>query len=347
LIKELERTSAALTVAFIPYNYRRSEPRTIELLRRHSDRFSICVHGCDHTAGEFAGLDEAWLAGTTSCALERMEFLKKWTQMPFDNVMVFPHGRFSTKAIRALKRCGMAAAVNSTPWPLDYQERPLRLRDLLEVAVTRYESFPIFARRYPRDVFDYAFDAMFQKPVFAVEHHGFFRHGYTALANLVHDISTLSGNVVWMPLGGAVTSSCVIKQTGEGQFALKHFAPVLRYRNPTSKRISLSVEKPEQGGWAQAVLVGGRRVPFEVDSGLLNYTVSLEAGEELNATVLYDHPPRVNRNPSWEYRFAASARRLMSGMRDNQLARSERALSLAEKIKTMLASRRRSGGGQS
>jgi len=84
-----------------PYNYRRSDPCTVELLCGHPDRFSIAVHGCDHTGGEFASLDESWLAGTTACALERMEDHARRTGMSFDKVMVFPQGRFSTKAIGA------------------------------------------------------------------------------------------------------------------------------------------------------------------------------------------------------------------------------------------------------
>jgi hypothetical protein len=264
--------------------------------------------------------------------------------MPFDNVMVCPQGRFSTKAIRALKASGIAAAVNTTPWPVDYREHCLTIRDLLGVAVTRYESFPIFVRRYPRDVFDYAFDAMFQKPVLAVEHHGFFRHGHTALAKLVQEVSTLSHKVVWMPLGRTVTTSCVLKRTGDEHFALRHFTPVVRFRNPSPSNLTLSVEKPEQEGQVEAVLVGNQRVPFEVHSGLLKYAACLAVGEELNATVLYRETPRASRSPSWKYRIAASARRMLSELRDNHLSRSERVLSFAEKTKKKLANWKKSDG---
>ena len=340
LVQELEKARGALTIAFIPYNYRRSDLRTVELLRRYIDRFSICVHGCDHTGGEFASLDEAWLVGTTIGALERMESHTHRTQMPFDNVMVFPQGRFSTKAIRALKACGLAAALNSTPWPVDYRENPLTIRDFLEVAVTRYESFPIFVRRNPREVFDYAFDALFQKPVLAVEHHGFFRDGYEGLAKLVSEVSSLSSKVAWMPLGKTVTSSCVLRRMGDDLFALRHFSPVLQFRNPILANISLLVEKPEQDGLVEAVVVGGQRVAFEVSSGFLKYSVSLRSGEELNVVILYRQTQKASRRQSWKYCFAVSVRRLLSEFRDNHLARSEGILSFAEKIKGMLARRK-------
>ena len=333
LVRELERAHGALTIAFIPYNHRRSNPQTIGLLRQHADRFSICVHGCDHTGGEFASLDEGWLAGTAASALDRMEAHTRLTEMPFDNVMVFPQSRFSTKAIGALKTCGFEAAVNSTPWPVDSGDNPLTIRDFLQVAVTRDDSFPIFVRRYPRDLFDYAFDAFFQKPVLAVEHHGFFRQGYGPLTDFFRNASNLDSKLVWMPLGRTIRSSCILKKTGEGQFAVEHYSPTLRLKNPTQSDVLLSLEKPESSARVEAVVIGGKRIPFEVNSGRLHYAARLGAGEELNVTILYRQVPRTTRKPSWKYKFTASARRILSDARDNYLARSERLLSLVEKIK--------------
>jgi hypothetical protein len=344
LIDELARIDGALTVAFIPYNFRRSSHETTELLLHHSQRFSICVHGCDHTAGEFSRLDEEWLAGTTACALQRMEAHKSLTQMPYDKVMVFPQGRFSTKAIRALKACGMLAAANTSPVPVDHDENPLAIRDLLEPAVTRYESFPIFLRRYPRDTFDYAFDAMFQKPILAVEHHGFFRSGHKELVKLVQDVSSLRGKVRWMPLGTVVRTHCLVRRTGDKQLALRHFAPQLSYKNCSQYRLALSIEKPEQEGTVKAVVVGDQEVPFLVHAGLLKYSAHLAAGEELRAQVVYHDTYRPGRSVSWKYRLAASARRLMSELRDNQLARNEHLLSFSERMKAKWLSRRPSAG---
>jgi hypothetical protein len=85
------------------------------------------------------------------------------------------------------------------------------------------------------------------------------------------------------------------------------------------------------------VIIGDKQVPFEVHSGRLNYAARLGAGEELNVTVLYRQTPRMPRRLSWKYRFNASGRRLLSDVRDNYLARSAPVLSVAEKLKEMLA----------
>jgi hypothetical protein len=42
------------TIAFIPWNWNRSRSSAVELFRRHADRLSLSIHGCDHTGGEFA-----------------------------------------------------------------------------------------------------------------------------------------------------------------------------------------------------------------------------------------------------------------------------------------------------
>jgi len=336
LVKVLHEAQCALSIAFIPHNYRRSNPRTTELLQGHSDRLSIAVHGCDHTGGEFASLDGAWLSGTAADALQRMETHTARTGMSFDPVMVFPQGRFSTKAIGALQTCGFAAAVNTTPFPVDFQANRLTIRDLLDVAVTRYESFPIFLRRYPRDVFDYAFDALFQKPILVVEHHTFFRHGYEQMRALVQDLANLNLDLRWMPLGQTVNSTCVVKRIAEDQYAVRHFTSRLRVKNPLHKDVVLLFEKPEGSDRVEGVWMGGKRVPFDVESGVLRYQCTARPEEDLTISISYRHPHRPHRKVTWKYRCAASTRRLLSDLRDNWLAKNEGILRLAEKIKSVM-----------
>ena len=152
----------------------------------------------------------------------------------------------------------------------------------------------------------------------------FSRDGYEALENLVRAISTVSNKVVWMPLGCTVTSSCVLKRTGDDQFTLRHFWRYCDSKIPVEIASHVEVEKPEQEGLVEAVIVGGQQVPFEVNSGLLKYSAHLQPQAELNVNVVYRQMPRSSRNVSWKYRFDASARRVLSEVRDNHLARNQR-----------------------
>jgi hypothetical protein len=339
LLKQLESIRAALTVAFIPYNYASSDPDTIALLQNHRDKFSIAVHGCDHTAGEYASSDAQWLLGTTQCALTRMARHTQLTGYPFENVMVFPQGRFSTAAIQALKEARFEAAVNSGAWPRDYENNPLRLKDTLEVAVTRFAQFPIFTRRYPRLTFEFAFDLLFQKPLLAVEHHAYFRHGFDQFSQFISRVNNMNCQLSWMPLGDALASSCVLSRVTDREFKLKHFSPRAVFTNQFDKPISLRIQKLDGCDDVESVVVNGQTVDFTCQAGHVHYLVSVKPGHRVEAIVGYHRRVLPQRRTSVKFKLATAIRRKLSDLRDNHLSRSERILGLAEKTKNTLARR--------
>jgi hypothetical protein len=336
LMGDVEMAAGSLTVAFIPFNYRRSDRRTIELLRQYPGRFSIAVHGCDHTQGEYASKDGAWLAGMTSVAVDRMDEHTRLTGLPYDKVMIFPQGRFSIGAIGALKHRGFDAVVNTTPWPLDAADDPLTVRDLLQVAITHYEGFPIFARRYPDDLFEYRFDALFQKPILATEHHEYIRRGYQGLADVVRSLTTAKTNATWMPLGRALASSCLLKQTGDGRFIVRQFSRVLHLSNPTSIDWHLSVQRLSRNDPIRCVIADRSEIPYEVVSDQLRYDILLPAGRSMVVEIIAEDVPPLKWPRSLKYRLGASLRRFLSDVRDNHLAQNKKLLAVAQRIKATL-----------
>lgn len=360
-VAALDRIGGALTVAFIPYNHKRADRATVEQLSRRSDRFSIAIHGCDHTRGEYASGGERWLACITRFAQKRMAALSLETGMSFDNIMIFPQGIFSTDAIRALKKSRVVAAVNTDAWPVDSSENPLTIGDLMAVAVTRFEKYPLFLRRYPRDFFDYAFDLMLQKPILMVEHHEYFRDGYAGFAKLVESVSSLGAKVCWMPLGRTIAASYVIRKIPGGRLQVRHFAPELCFRNPNTERVVVEFEKPELEGEVESIHIRGLSVPFEIDAGCLRYEISLEPKEEINVAICYRQVvhvacttrchdgcigPAPNERPvensipvwrpTWKYRSVVAVRRLLCDVRDNYLARNERVLAAVKALSRMV-----------
>ncbi|HVM59652.1 MAG TPA: hypothetical protein VMV72_02205 [Verrucomicrobiae bacterium] len=338
LARELEQTGCSLTVAFIPYNHWRSDRRVADLMLRQPGRFSITVHGCDHTNAEFASRDEEWLSQKARWAREWMDAHTLLTRMPYDKVMVFPQGEFSTAAVRALKQCGYLAVVNTTQWPVDPGERPLTLRDLLDVAVTKYDGFPIFGRRYPDNAFDFAFDTLFQKPLVIGEHHAFFKHGFEPLRRLVRELAALENAPVWRPLQETITSSIVVKRMGPGRYGARFFTPVTRLRNTTGERCLYSLKKAEVPDLIEQVTAGGRRVPFGWQAGFLTCEVWLDPGEECEVRLDYRQPENRTHEyrRSWSFRSRVFARRMLSDVRDNYLARNDRLLAAAERVKDKL-----------
>ena len=62
LLNEMEKHDFHTTIAFIPWNYDRSEPEVVSLVRGHAERYSICIHGDNHDHQEFSDFQSKSLA---------------------------------------------------------------------------------------------------------------------------------------------------------------------------------------------------------------------------------------------------------------------------------------------
>jgi len=200
--KILVNNDLALTIAFIPWNYRKSQWKTVDLFAANQDRLSICVHGCDHTSGEFATTDVLTLNWKVSLARKRMEEHKAKFGLPYDNTIVFPQGAFSVESMRVLQHHGFTAAVNSSIIACNYHGG-LKIRDLIVPATTHY-GLPLFLRRYPKRFEDFAFDLFMGRPVLIVQHSVDFAEGWDSMLSLISQINALEPNLQWMPLGKLV-----------------------------------------------------------------------------------------------------------------------------------------------
>jgi hypothetical protein len=197
LLKEMKEHSFFTEIAFIPWNYRRSDVKTVRLFTDNADHYAICVHGCNHLSNEFGGTDYQYLSSLASTALWRMEQHKTHTGLLYDPVIVFPQGLFSSVAMKALKNQGYLAAFNSTLMATDAKEMPTIESN--QPASRVYHDFPLFLRRYPKDKSHFVQDIASGRPIIIVEHPGAFRNGYKAITDVVDWINDL-GNIKWKSL---------------------------------------------------------------------------------------------------------------------------------------------------
>ena len=302
LLEAMERSNFATSLAFVPWNYNRSRRSTADLFLRHPKRFSLSIHGCDHTKGEFGGVDEVLLSSKAMIARKRMERHQELTGVPFDNVMVFPQGVFSSVALKALKTTGYVAAVNSTPFPVDDSPKPLRVRDLLAPAITHYSDFPLFVRHYPNCIAEFALDLFLGKPALIVEHHDYFRDGYEGVQIFAQQINRLSDDITWCGLEDVVRTTCLKRQRDDGAFDVQfyHNHPSIVDAGTGDKR-SLPREN----------------LPVRLDFPSVTGDSDLQLG-----------------SPS--YRIAVSVRRYLCEFRDNYLSRNHTAMSELNTLKSKL-----------
>ena len=292
-----------MCIAFSPWNYRRSDDDVVEIFANSGGALHLCIHGCDHTRAEFASEDGATLRGKAQLALTRMLEHLRVSGVPFDRVMVFPQGLFSGAAIKALQSSGFTAAANT---------------DLLPAKST--EGFPLFGRRYPRDIAEFAFDLFLGKPALAVEHHGYFRDGQKALENFVTALNRLDERLEWSTLGAACEGASLTRIAADGEFQVRFYTDRFRLMNEASQSRRYLLQRPGITTSREVSINGNAVTDFHLTNGALEIRLVLEAGQTADI-VLENVTNTMNARPSpaEPSSLGVGIRRWLCELRDNHI----------------------------
>lgn len=321
LIESMQRNRFSTCIAFIPWNYRRSSREIAELFLSNPHAASLCIHGCDHTGAEFESTDSKLLQGKAKLALERMQVHKRLSGVSFDQVMVFPRGLFSGEALSALQAAGYLAAVNTELGPSTMPEA-LSLRDLLDVAVTRFGNFPVFGRRYPNDLAEFAFDLFLGKPVLAVEHHSYFRDGYRSLEEFVAGLHALAPRIEWTSLETICSRACQLRALENGDLQVRFYTNQFQLENDTGRNQNYDLFRllpPDEG--LPSVTVEGRQQKCEREANSLKIRISLTPGQAADVRVVAPQADRVESvvSETLAHNVSVGLRRLLCELRDNYI----------------------------
>jgi hypothetical protein len=338
LLANMNQLSLASTIAFIPWNCRRSKIGTADLFRNNADRLSICVHGCNHTGAEFGSLDELSLRAKAFTALDRIGTHREITGLNAEPIMVFPQGVFSKAALRALAAENFLAAVNTSIYPIDSVKGDLKLKEVLDVAVSS-SGFPLFGRRYPGPLLDFAVDLFMGKPALVAGHHDTFKHGYSQIRDLAEQLSELDSQLKWAPLEHSLTQSALYQRTETSAANVKFYTDRFRLENPygepTQFRLSRQIAKDHR---VKQVLADGDKTRYQIDAECLTTEVSLLADGHADLRIERSSPARetdgVNMADT-HYDPKVATRRYLSEFRDIYLARSERLMALSRRAARM------------
>jgi hypothetical protein len=335
LLKSMHRSNYGTSIAFIPWNYWRTSRRGSARVLSESSNLSICIHGCDHTNKEFEAQDPALLGRRAGLAMQRMECQRKRIGAGFEQVMVFPQGRFSTAAIPALRANNYLAAVNTTCFPTNSGLDDLKVGDFLRPAVTRYNGFPIFQRRYPRRLFDFAFDLFLGRPALLVEHHEYFSNGCSTLEDFVTELQKLEPALSWPTLDAQLVRSCLRRSLSNGSVEVQLFTRrfQLDNREQGSGLFLLSKHEPDSAA-IQRVLVDGTSMPFSFEGDFLKLEVQVDnPGQVLNIEIVdRGQPPKQASGFGIIHNTGVLLRRGLSEFRDNTLARHSGLLKIAKGV---------------
>ena len=322
LVRSMNRVPYGTSLAFIPWNYRRSQKQVAELFQANRDRLSLCVHGCDHTNHEFDSDDEQHLTRLASLALRRMTVHHERSGLLHEQIMVFPQGHFSSIALRALRNNGFVAAVNSSCFP-SRGEAEIPLGELMRPAVCRFHGFPIFLRRYPNRIIDTAVDLWIGRAGLVVEHHEFLRDGYRKWEQFASQVNALDGRLSWGPLIETVMGACLQKLADDNAIDIRLFTRVFRWTNQLEYSVLVHLSKFEPDSTRiKEVRVDGRIRSFRIVEGYLECDVVVEGKSSIIVEILdQESYAGLPFKPSMSHQIAVGTRRLLSEFRDNSLGR--------------------------
>jgi hypothetical protein len=259
---------------------------------------------------------------------------KKWG-IEFNRVMIFPQGYFSAKALSVLKRFNFVCAVNTSMYATDNSTSTMPLRDLLSVALMRYDCFAVFGRRYPTSLCEFVFDVFFGKPLLIVEHHTYFRNGYNALAKLTDQINRIDGGVSWSSLEEACATSHLVRRVEDGSYEIRFFTSRFRFVNDVEEQQPFVFTKLEQRSAALvSVTVNSVPAEYSFESGAIRIPLRLGKGTQVSIELTYQEPPVRPQKAGGALRESVRAccRRLASDLRDNLLSRMPALLAAAQRV---------------
>jgi hypothetical protein len=324
----MDERSFTTAVAFIPWNWRRTNRHTVTLLRRRSDRFSVAVHGCDHTGSEFATRSAPLLDSKIRTAKQRMDSLVQRTSLHYDRIMVFPQGVFSPETGRALKLNGFIAAVNTEVAPWHNDGNDTKIRDLWDIAIMKYGTFPIFTRRYPiAGIENFAFDAILGKPCLIAAHHDVFKGHGRDLADFVNRLNSLNWNLCWRPLGEVLNRSFRVLTESDETIVIRMFSESLSVENlRVDSREAVFIKDENDPHCVEAVTCNQNPVDFNCDGGYLTFRIRLMPKETAQVRVIYFGDQTVGahrKHATIRYMVRTRLRRYLSEFRDNYVSQSD------------------------
>lgn len=323
LLELMERVDFSTSIAFIPWNWKRSARRTVRLFKDNPRRFSLSIHGCDHTGGEYGSHDRDRLVWKSRQALERMLGHQSHTGLTHDRVMVFPQGVFSAAAMDALKHAGFIGVVNSEVVSAEPSPHALTIADYWDLAVMNYSEFPIFTRRYPAaGVENFAFDILLGKPCIIVVHHNDCHDECRHLVQFIERLNRLNVRLRWTSLAEVVRRGFRQREVAPGVNEIEIYGSEVRVENPSSRRQLFRFHKRESNPESIAeIRAGMRTIDWKAGEGRLEFEIELAPGEDSTVVIAYSPLAAAFPGESLRYGIKAMVRRHLCEFRDNYLMR--------------------------
>jgi len=294
LLEHMKEHNFHTTVAFIPYNYDRTQHSSFNIFLENPRYYSLAMHGNNHDHREFGPYHERPLDEQRMDIIQgiaRMERLRQLTSLPYDKVMIFPHDISPANTLGVLKRYNFLCTVNRgnvplgsepSPW-FDFNMRPVNMD---------YETFPSLDRRFVESDL-YVFDLFIDKPAILFGHlygtNNLFKDGIAAFDATANRINRLRTQVEWRSLGYIAKNLYLERVNSDGTVSVKMFSSQLNLKNKSKVARTFHIKKRESSNISiSEVLVDGKAAEYSIENGHLNMTITLQALQTIKINVKYD-----------------------------------------------------------
>ena len=332
LLAEMEKHNFHSTIAFIPWNYDRSDPGVVSVFRDHPDRFSICIHGDNHDHKEFTDYRTKPLPVQIDAlkqSLARMDRFQMLTGIPYDKVMVFPHSIAPEKTLEALKTYNYLGTINSSNVPMDRLSPslfPFALRPVT-VAFADFASIRRYPVELPAPTGVIAMNAFLNNPLLFYCHQDFFANGIGAFNSVADRVNRLQPDTRWRSVGDIVRHLYLVKLRDDLGFDVLTFSGNFCLDNVSGRNSMFHVRKQENSRPAiTTVTVDGRSFPYRLQDGYLELSIPIPADTARSVVIEYQNDlvlasVDISRNSLRVYLL-----RMASDFRDITLSRYARGL---------------------
>jgi len=328
LLEEMERHSFHTTIAFIPWNYDRSQPEVVSLFRNNPQRFSIAVHGNNHNHKEFGGYQNKSLAsqvGDLKQALGRMEKFRTLTGIRYDKVMIFPHSIAPEETLEALKTYNYLGTVNSSNVPEEDVKTSTRSTALRPVTLS-FAGFPSIIRYSVAAPIPKGFIAISQfldNPLLFYGHADFFAKSIDAFDNIADEVNELNPDTQWRSLGEIMQHLYVEKLRDDSNYDVAAFSNNFCVENGSMRNSTFYARKLETGGQAIAsVTVDGKVFPYKLREGFVDLAIPVARGNARCVAIQFANDLQLDSIDISHDSFVVYALRMASDFRDIYLSRS-------------------------
>jgi hypothetical protein len=335
LLASARENAYHVTLAFIPWNARRTRERHAALFRQYSDVFGLCVHGCDHNSNEYGSADYDLLRHKNRIALARMDRHAERVGLPYAPLFVCPQEQCSIEAWRALAADGrLLGMVNTGCLPRNVANTRVCATDLLLPAQDAVFGFPVFKRHYSGSFSQFALALFLGRPAILVEHHEFFRNGLDGIEAFARNLRQVCPTVRWSSLHETTTTTHLRRRESDTSTAIRFFTNRFRFDSTKDSsqifRLRKRIHEPSS---VRRVLVDGVEVPFAFESEFLTLeVVSTQPRFHQIEVEIAPAPRRMVYSFGLRYQSGVAIRRLLSEMRDNVLSKHRRSAALAKKL---------------